>query len=250
MPCEIGPLVEGQVGDHGACAVRGRHGPGRRSLPRPRGRSASCSEATSRAMRVQRVGDAAAMAAGMQVLAGAADRELERREAAARDGDRRLVRPPHRAVGREHEIGRQAARHARATNGLEMRAADLLLALDQELDVDRQAARRRARRPRRPRSGSASAPCRRRRRAHRAGRRAPSARRAGCSMLERIGRLHVVVAVDQDRRRARRAEPLAVHDRMAAGRHRSRHCSSPAAQPLGDPGRPPRACPRRRPDRC
>ena len=33
--------------------------------------------------------------------------------------------------------------------------------------------------------------------------------------IERIDRLHVVVAVEQDRRRARRMEPVAVDDRIA-----------------------------------
>ena len=33
--------------------------------------------------------------------------------------------------------------------------------------------------------------------------------------VERIDRLHVVVAVEEDRRRARRAEPVAVDDRIA-----------------------------------
>ena len=33
--------------------------------------------------------------------------------------------------------------------------------------------------------------------------------------VERIDRLHVVVAVEEDRRRARRAKPVAVHDREA-----------------------------------
>ena len=41
--------------------------------------------------------------------------------------------------------------------------------------------------------------------------------RRAVPLLERIGRLHVVVTVDQDRRLARRAQPLAVDDRMAAG---------------------------------
>ena len=78
--------------------------------------------------------------------------------------------------------------------------ARFLLALDDHADVDRQLAG--ARHARTPRTAAArSCPCRRRRRARRAGRRAPRARTAARSRREVADALHVVVAVDEDRRR-------------------------------------------------
>ena len=98
---------------------------------------------------------------------------------------------------------------------VEVRAADFLLALEHHLDVDRQRARLRQRRldglevhedlalvvgrPARVDRALADGGLE--------GRRLPQ--------VQRIDRLHVVVPVEQHRRRAGRAEPLAVHDRMS-----------------------------------
>jgi hypothetical protein len=80
---------------------------------------------------VQRVRDPAAMAAGMQVLGGAGHGELQCGEAAIGDGDGGFVRPPHRAVGRQHEIGAQLL-GIRRDERAEMRAAALFLAFDHQ----------------------------------------------------------------------------------------------------------------------
>ena len=139
--------------------------------------------------------------------------------------------PPHRAVGRDDDVGSQQVQ-VLAHERVEMPAADLLLAFEQELDVDRQAPGRGE-----ERLGDDD------RNEHRtlvvgdttaveppvAQRRGP--RRAG-PFLERIGWLHVVVAVDQHGAMARCAQPLAVDDRMAAGRNRA-HLERPGRRHLG-----------------
>ena len=167
--------------------------------------------------RLQRVGDAAAMTAGMEVLGGAGQREFQRREPAIGNRDGRLVGPPHGAVGRQHEIGLQLVGMG-AHEILEMRAAELLLALDHQLEVDRQPAcgleiglRRLDRNQHRPlvvrdAAGveAVVADLWRERRAE--------------PFLQRVGRLHVVVPVHQDGRLAGRTQPAACHDRVAGGR--------------------------------
>ena len=70
--------------------------------------------------------------------------------------------------------------------------------------------------------------------------------------VERIDRLHVVVAVEQDRRRALGAEPVAVDDRDArasrsAGRSAGRCAASRRRSTRRSAGRPP-ACSRQRAD--
>ena len=102
--------------------------------------------------RVQRIGHAAAMPARVQVLGRRRQRQLEAAQPAAGHGERRLVDAPHRAVGRDDDVGGEQVR-VLAHERVEMPAADLLLALEQELDVDRQAARPWRRTPRRRRSG-------------------------------------------------------------------------------------------------
>ena len=122
------------------------------------------------------------------------------------------------------EVGTRGGRHSPRRTMPRCGAADLLLALDQELEVDRQPARG-------PQEGLGHEDRDQhrplvvgRRRAHRGGRRGPSARTAGSvHSVQRVGRLHVVVAVDQDGRRAAGAsQPLGQHHRMAARSARSR----------------------------
>ena len=55
--------------------------------------------------RVQRVRDRAAMAPGVQILRRGGERELEPGEPTTRDGERRLLDPPHRAVRGENDVG-------------------------------------------------------------------------------------------------------------------------------------------------
>ncbi len=61
--------------------------------------------------------------------------------------------------------------------------------------------------------------------------------RRGLPELDRVDRLHVVVAVDQDRRRARRVEPVGVDDRMAGRARRLGVLEPDAGQLRGDPVR-------------
>ena len=120
-----------------ACGVRGRTRRGRRSPARRRGPRRHAARPASRASACSGLATRAAMAAGMQVLAGAADRELQRAM-------------PRLATVIEGSSGRHMAPSAESTKSavepvgmrrderLEMGAAAFLLALDQELDVDRQ----------------------------------------------------------------------------------------------------------------
>ena len=87
--------------------------------------------------RAQGIRRAAAVTAGVQVPARALERDFEGEEAPARDDDRGQIRPPHGSVGREHEVGRELLGE-RCGGRLEVAAAALLLALDQEFEVDRE----------------------------------------------------------------------------------------------------------------
>ena len=89
--------------------------------------------------RVQRIRHRAAVPPRMQILRRAGERELEAGESAARHGERRLVDPPHRAVRRDDEVRREELLVV-ADERVEARAADLLLALEHALDVERQRA--------------------------------------------------------------------------------------------------------------
>lgn len=173
------------------------------------------------------------MTTGVQVAGSALEHDLERQQATAGDDHRGQVRSPHRAVGRQHEIGRELPGERR-DGGPEVGAAALLLALDQEFEVDREppiALQERFRHQDRDQQrslvvGSAARvqPLVPHRRLE--GRRAPGP--------ERLGRLHVVVAVDQDGRRGRGAQPLGCDHRMAAGRTDRNPLETGRAEPLGD----------------
>ena len=117
---------------------------------------------------------------------------------------------------------------------VEVHAADFLLALDEELDVHRQAARLLHVRLDRLDvhehlalvvGGAARVDLAV---AHRR-----LERRAG-PQIHRIDRLHVVVAVEQNRRLARGVQPLAVDNRVAR-RSMSRTFCMPTAQRIGGP---------------
>ncbi len=167
-------------------------------------------------------------------FAGAGHSELQRGKAAIGDGDGGLVGAPHRAVGRQHEIGAQLL-GVRRDEGAEMRAAALFLALDHQLEVDRQLAggleerfRRLDRDQHRPlvirhaaRIEAVVAHLRLERR------RLP--------LLQRIGRLHVVVSVDQDGRRALGMQPVGGDDRVAFGRVDRHMLEAGAAHALRHP---------------
>src|SRR3569623_857935 len=75
----------------------------------------------------------------MQILARPGERELQTREPATRNSERRLVDPPHGAVRRENDVGVEELLVI-ADEAVKTRTADLLLALDQKLDVQRERA--------------------------------------------------------------------------------------------------------------
>ena len=164
--------------------------------------------------RVQRILDRAAVPARVEIAPRAGDDDLEREEPLGRDRDRGLRGPPHRAVRRDDEVRFELAAVVSQDAG-EARASDLLLALEEEAHVQRQRPERVQERLRNlqrdehralvvGRAARVDAPVadgRRERRRHPLG------------LVPR--RLHVVVAVDEYRRRARRLEPFAEHDRMS-----------------------------------
>ena len=72
----------------------------------------------------------------MDVLVGAVQLDLALGEAPHAGADGRGVLGPHAGVGDDHGVGGEAVRHA-LDEGAEVRRAGLLLALDQQLQVDR-----------------------------------------------------------------------------------------------------------------
>ena len=72
---------------------------------------------------------AAAERARVQVERGPVDDDLDVREAAQADAQRRDAAPEHGRVAHAHEVGREV-RGVLAHEDVEVRAADLLLALD------------------------------------------------------------------------------------------------------------------------
>ena len=162
----------------------------------------------------RRVGDGAAKGSRMQVGAAAAQVDLAVDQAAESVADRRNAAGEHRRVRDHDDVGLE-----RVLVGddevVEVRAADLFLALEDDPDVHRQLAVLLQMRLDRlevhedlalvvGRSAGVDLAVADRRLE---GRRLPQ--------VERIDRLHVVVAVEQNRRRALGAEPVAVDDRVA-----------------------------------
>ncbi|MEJ7666445.1 MAG: hypothetical protein WKG07_46485 [Hymenobacter sp.] len=118
---------------------------------------------------------------------------------------------------------------------VEVGAADLLFALDQELHVDRQVAVLLQMRLNRlevhedlalvvGRAARVDLAVANRR-----------LERRGRPQVKRIDRLHIVVAVEQDGRRARRSEPLAIDDRMPRCFLEARILESDALEFFGGP---------------
>ena len=161
-------------------------------------------------------------------------RDLPVHETAQRNGERRNVLGEYGGVGHDRQIALEPLGFA-GKERLEVRRPDLFFAFDQNLEVDRQrAAHAQVRLDRSEvhqhlafvvdRAATENLAV-----AHFSleGRRVPE--------LERVGRLHVVVAVDQHGRLSRSAEPLGVRDRIAVrfqdlcmlksgGSHALHHC--------------------------
>ncbi len=167
----------------------------------------------------------------MQIERRAFDVHLDVREAAQADAERRDPPAEHGRVAHAHEVGDKVA-FVLAEQGVEVLAADFLFSLDDQPQVDGEPAAR----------------------AHEALDRlhvdvdlplvvdhaaAPEAavtyaglERGRHPFAERVDRLHVMVAVDEERGLARRGEPLGKHRGMACRRP---HFDAPrpeAAQPL------------------
>jgi hypothetical protein len=212
---EVLRLVEGDGGDL-AAALGGQFGNAVVEAA-DRDRAVRAVQAGhDRAERVQRVGHRPAVPPGVQVGVGALDHDVHRDQALGRHRHRRLGRPPHGPVRGDDQVGRQL-RGVGAHERRQVRAADLLLALEQELHVEREAALL-------GQEGLGDLE-------NDVDRtlvvgRAPAAHHvAVCGQLERrthplgqvAGGLHVVVPVDQDGRRTVGAEPVAPDHRMAVG---------------------------------
>jgi hypothetical protein len=168
--------------------------------------------------RVVGVLDRATVASRVQVDSRPRNDKGATHEPLGADRDRRLRRAPHRPVGRDDEVGGE-----RLPVGLEHRgqagAADLLLPFDQEADVERQPAdllveglgdlegdEDRALVVRGAARIDASVVNRRLER-----------RRLPVGLVP--GRLHVVVPVDEDRRRPGGAQPFTEHNGVTARLH-------------------------------
>ena len=180
---------------------------------------------------VQRVAHGTAIAPGMRVLRRGAQRKLQPGQAAPADPQSGNRRAGAAAIGRQHRIGREQIAIS-LDDGPQTGAAGFLLALDEQLDVHRAATghrqesghrldrnRRRALHVRRTTGVQAAVAHGRLER-----RRDPK--------LHRIGRLHVVMAIDDQRRTARRAEPFAEHRRLATTVEQLHVLHAHRAQPL------------------
>src|SRR4029077_13104986 len=140
-------------------------------------------------------------------------------------GERRLIDAPHCTVRRHDDVRREKLL-VLLYEGVEMAAADLLLPLEHELHVDGQAAGRREKRlSNRDRNEHGPLVV-----GHASGVEAAIAHgwrpRRTVPLLERIGWLHIVVAVHKECRLAWCGQPLAVHDRIAGG-GKTAHCERP-----------------------
>jgi hypothetical protein len=184
--------------------------------------------------RVDRVGDRAAVHAGVEVAVGALDVDLQRAEPLERQRERGLVLGPLRAVGADHQVAGEALA-VRGHERAHRRAADLLLPLEEELDVDGQ----------RP-LGLQQRLDREDRREHAALVVGGAARvdppilqlrveGVGVPQRERVDRLGVEVPVDQDGRLAGRVQVVRGHHRVPAGLQDLDVLHARGGDALGDP---------------
>ncbi len=179
-------------------------------------------------------GDGAAERSRMEIALRPAQVELEVDQAAKPVADRRNAAVEHRRVGDDDHVGGEILLVG-ANEVVEVDAADFLFALDEEPDIDGQAARLLdvrldrldvhehlalvVRRPARVDFAVAN-------RGFKGGR-GPE--------FEGVDRLNVVVPVIQDRRLAWRAKPVAVHHRMTGGVDQRDVLHAGAAQRLRRP---------------
>ena len=162
----------------------------------------------------RRVGDGAAKRSGMEVALGPAQIELAIDEAAQPVADRRHAAVEHRRIGDHHDVGGELGLMG-LDEVVEVGGPDFLLAFEDDLHVDRElpgllqvrldglevhedlalVVGRAARVDLAVANGGF--------------------KRRRLPQLERVDRLHVVVAVEEDGRRALGAQPVAIDDRVA-----------------------------------
>ena len=156
------------------------------------------------------------MPARVQVGGGAAHGDVDGEHAARGDVQRRLLGRPHRPVGRHGHVG---PKHSRLAASAASRLG-LPISSSPSSRIERSRAGGRAPpagvRPRRARR--AWGPCRRSSRGRTSARHDRRLERRRLPRAHLARRLHVVVGVDEHRRRALGAEPLPEHERVPAGR--------------------------------
>jgi len=213
---ELGAVV-GERREHAPLLVRGRHDSVLEAVdqhpPAPVAHGGERLHQTPR-----RVRHHVAAVARMHVVRGPLDRELDPEHAAATEIDGRAVRLVARAVGGVAQVGGEE-RAVLAHESGQALAAGLLLALEHELEPGRRHTQGLERLDRldvgevlrfvvaHPAGVEAAAPLRR-------------LERRGRPKVRVLGRLHIVVAVEQHGRA--RARALAHHHRVARGRHEAR----------------------------
>ena len=99
-----------------------------------------CQARQDRGQRIERVGDGAAVCAGVQIAVGPLDQDLEVRQSLEAVGDRGDPRRELAGVGDDGIIALQPL-VVLAHVGFEAGPPDFFLTLDQDLDIDRQRAR-------------------------------------------------------------------------------------------------------------
>jgi hypothetical protein len=152
----------------------------------------------------------------MQILGRPSHRDVEGDQTAARNGHRGHIGAPHGAVGRDDQIAGEALAHPLDQLG-KVRASRFLLAFDQHLQIHRQ--------PTRCFEESLRHEDRDQHRSLVVGHAAPveaivahgGLERRRQPFVQRIGRLHVVMAVDEDGRLLGIRHDLAEHRGMATG---------------------------------
>jgi len=164
---------------------------------------------------MQGIADRAAEPAGMQIFRGCFQGDFASCIATRPDIDTGKIGPPACAIGRQHRVGGKRVRMF-LQQGAQRRAAGFLFALQQDLHVDRQPPLDGQKcRKRFKRNGRGSLVVR-----NAAPVQPPVAdlriERGGMPFVDRIRRLHVIMAVDDESRSRRRFQPFRVDRGMAA----------------------------------
>ena len=166
--------------------------------------------------RVRRVLDRAAVHPRMEIDRRSDHVDLEVRDPAQAERDRREVALEEAGVADDREVGGHAGL-VLLEPAVEVRRGGLLLALEEVPQVDRQPAARREHRLGGPDVHVDLALVVRRPTGEHPAVADERLERRELPLVERVGRLDIVVPVDEHRRGALGVEPIAVHERVAAG---------------------------------